>query len=130
MEDTDLFADAGEDDEEGGEEGDEDDAQRDGRHVSGDGRPVGVVVQRRSAIVTERVEPAPHGAELSVSFGRWPRALLLLLLLLLLLHGGLVVSRRVCGLLCGLLCGRSAQSAGSPSTTWKRRTETDWSAHR
>ena len=62
-----LFADAGEDDEEGHEERDEDDAQRDGRYISGHGRPVGVIVQGRSSVVTKRIEPASHFLLISIN---------------------------------------------------------------
>ena len=55
-----LFPDAGEDDNEGDEERYEDDAEGDGGHVTGHSCPVGVVVQRRTAVVTESVEPTSH----------------------------------------------------------------------
>ena len=55
-----LFPDAGEDDEKGSEQRDEDDTQRDGGHVCGDGRPIGVIVKSGTAIVSKRIEPASH----------------------------------------------------------------------
>ena len=58
---THLTANSGEDEQEGDEDGDEDDEDGDGGDVAGHRRPVAVVVERRTAIRAERVEPALHG---------------------------------------------------------------------
>ena len=63
-----LFPDAGEDDDEGDEERYEDDAEGDGGHVAGHRRTVGVIVERRTAVVTKGIEPASHSSFLLIFF--------------------------------------------------------------
>lgn len=59
-----LFTNAREDNKKGHEQGDEHHAESDGGNIARHGRPVGSVIQRRSAVVTERIEPASHGRNL------------------------------------------------------------------
>lgn len=55
-----FFSHAGQHDEERHKDGDEDDAECDGGHIASHGRSVCAVVERRSTVVTKRIEPAFH----------------------------------------------------------------------